>query len=234
MPNSKIETIVRNVAENVAMYATLASRADTYRRLVSALLGVAAAITQIDPNNASVTFGEGSDEMTLSAKVFQESADALKVDNTDLLSLSVEVNKGITKVKSYIEDELVEGDLLDVAQQTVTLWEQVRGSRKTPATSSRAQGERLSQADFNFAIFSTCELCGEVVVKGGERTGRLDWNSLRHYSQKHAIDRHGSHGFTQLVSDAWAQAREEFRSGEVTEVHVSGDSDMPGFTLVRQ
>lgn len=231
MANSKIGAIVRKVAENVKNYAEKVARVDSDKRLGRALQGVADAL------GAEGTFpavGADGTEVVVSADLFAYYASVLNGSTTDLLSLSVEVNNGINKVKGYAEDELLSEDEAAIVTDTLALWEKVRGARKSPATSSRAQGERIAQADFNFPILATCDLCGEVAVRGGERTNRLDWNSLRHYSQQHAIKAHGTNGFTQLVSDAWRDAKESFKADGTVEVHVPGDADMPGFTLVRQ
>jgi hypothetical protein len=238
MANSKIYAFVVKFADAVTEYAIAQQSTNAAKRIVRSLKGIAEVLTETDQESISVVSGENgeiSDLFTLTGineaiDLYAAIVDATTQDGTDLA-------KRANRVKSYIEDDLLEeGDPENadipneklVAENALKVWEAV----KPRQGGQGARGvTRMSEADFEYAIYGTCSECGET-VKTGERTGRTDWNSLRHYCQQHAKETHNSEGFTGVVRDAWRDAKAAFEGG-ADSVVVEGDVDTPSFSLAR-
>jgi hypothetical protein len=66
-----------------------------------------------------------------------------------------------------------------------------------------------------------------------EKAG-TDWNSVRHYAQKHQHEAHfGPAKFSTTVSDAFRRAKADFAQGAFV-AHVDSDGATPGITLTRK
>lgn len=224
MANNRISEIVADFAQKVATFAVQAQEAASARKVANALKGVAAAI-----GDGTVDIGDA----ITNGSQFLEAAELLLLSESDLTDTTTELVKSAKTVEVFIENEVLEGDEADIAAQAVALWQEVRPSgRVVMAQRGQNTEGRQSVADFAFPIYATCELCGDT-IKTGERSGLTDWNSLRHYSQRHAQNVHASVKFDTFVTNAWRQAKAAFEAGS-TEMFVEGDTSAPGFLLQKQ
>jgi hypothetical protein len=224
--NERISEIVTDFSEKVANFAVQAEAAKATQKVVKALTALSDAI-------GSETVEAG--QVTLNGDELAEAAEVLKERELDFTDIRNELVKSAKTVQVFKESEVLEEDDSDIADKALVLWETVKPSAVVRfAQKGESVQNRQSNPDFAFPIYAKCELCGET-VRTGERSGVTDWNSLRHYAQRHGQNVHVAPEFRSdsNVQNAWLAAKAAFESG-MTEVSVSGNDQIPGFDLIAQ
>lgn len=218
---------VEGFAERVKSFAIQAAESAKVKKLARALRGVSEALGE-----------EGSVEVDgemISGVHFQESAEVLTEQESANQESSQALAKEARAIEVFMESDVLDDTEAEIAGDALALWASVKPSSKlTVAPKGGARSERASTPDFDFPIFATCEECGDV-IRTGATAGRTDWNSLRHYSQRHGQNVHAAPEFKtdQVVNSEWQNAKRAFESGE-TKVRVDGNGDIPGFVLEAQ
>lgn len=221
---NRITDIVTNFANMVKDFAIVATESAKTRKLARALKSVADALG--DEGEVYIA------QAKLETNDFATAHDALILQDSDFTETGTDLAKMARRVEVYLEDDVLEDADAETARNALALWQEVRPSARPTAVRGPQSEGRTSVPDFDFPIFATCEECG-VTVRTGERSGVTDWNSLRHYAQRHAQNAHASRPFGAMVSGAWRNAKASFETG-ADEIVVEGDADSPGFVLTKQ
>jgi hypothetical protein len=220
---NRISEIVQAVADQVEAYAVSALESAKRKKQARALKSMADAFgenVEIDIADAHLN----SDDFAALAAEYEEVEAAAGTEGTELA-------KSIARIKVYVEDDVLEENDLAEATRTITLWDEVKPAARMFAVRGTQSQGRTSTPDFEFPIFAICE--DGVVIETGARSGVTDWNSLRHYTQRHAQNVHMSEKFSPFVSSQWQNAKRAFQAGE-SEVVIEGDESSPSVTLQRQ
>lgn len=177
---SKIATLVRAFAEMVATVISVKA----IESVVVALRNIATVLTETNTDNVVIS------DNTVTAAEFAAAADLLVSGITVDMD---ELDKAAVGIRAFVENELLEGDDLDIAVAALESYNSVKAAAVASAPkrnrTTRTNGTEPTY-DLDFAIQAICPEHG-VVVYEGERTNRTRWNSLRHYTQAHLADAHG-------------------------------------------
>lgn len=221
---SRLTEIVTAFADQVKVFAVQAQEGTRQKKLARALKGVADAL-----GDETMVLNDGE----VDAQVFATAAENIEHSMANASEMGGDLAKSARKVEGYVEDDVLDDDDVEIAKAALALWSEVKPTGRLMAVRGSARdGDRQSTPDFLFPIFATCEECGDV-IRTGERSGVTDWNSLRHYAQRHAQNVHSSSGFDTMVTNAWRSAKAEF-AGNAEAVEVDGDGNTPGFVLEKQ